>query len=197
MRIRKQVTVVAFSADGESALLHDREDGPEGGGSLAYHVVSLRRPMESFGFSSNFSEGGPRRPQRVTATECGAQARRLAKALAVLGFSNVTVRPTRCTAARSKIVEVRGGRGSPACSNLPCSTQGWKIARRGDELRVSQGRAEARFSSLAPSTEAKVWVILSPTRRLAVVEQEDQDHSVVGVFGVAGGKLQRVDQAED
>jgi hypothetical protein len=108
MHIRTNVTLVAFSTDGASALLEKKQDGPEGGGSLSYAVVSAEEPYASaFALSSNFSHGGGDRPQSIDAKTCVENAKALRKLLDDKRFEKIEVSPDACSKDRSAIVASR------------------------------------------------------------------------------------------
>jgi hypothetical protein len=109
MHITSRQSLLAFSDDGLAALVETTEDGPEGGGSLAFAIIAARAPFRlQFPVSSDFSPGGGSRPQRVSTADCQQTAQVLTGALRKLQFSGVEVNAAVCTAAhgRSGFVQV-------------------------------------------------------------------------------------------
>jgi hypothetical protein len=98
MGIRTFSSVVAWSRDGDAFLVQADQSGPEGGGSLAYYLITTRpAAMTRALVSSTFSPGGPTRPQTVTAAACREAATRLQAAFGDR-FPGVTVQPDKCDA---------------------------------------------------------------------------------------------------
>jgi hypothetical protein len=106
MGIRKSVRTLARSSTGD-VLVEVREYGPERGGALTYRFVAKPAAVVDFLVSSNFSPGGPSRPQRVSAAECTERVTALGEALAKHQFPGVTVHPDRCqTPSRDGLVVI-------------------------------------------------------------------------------------------
>jgi hypothetical protein len=74
--------VLAFSSDGESVLIEERGHGPEGGGSLAYLLLSGTAPStQRFVVSSDMSPGDGSTPESVSMAALQKTLRELADAL--------------------------------------------------------------------------------------------------------------------
>src|SRR6188768_2184973 len=108
MHIRAARTALAHAPDG-ATLLEVREMGPEGGGSLTYRVQGKAAgDGVDFLVSSDFSPGGPTRPQTVPAETCRQRLAALEAELAKRKFTGVTVRPDGCRAkSRAGLVAVK------------------------------------------------------------------------------------------
>jgi len=108
MGIRAARTALAHAPDG-ATLLEVREMGPEGGGALTYRVQGKSAgDGVDFLVSSDFSPGGPTRPQTVPAETCRQRLAALEAELAKHKFAGVTVRPDGCRAkSRGGLVTVK------------------------------------------------------------------------------------------
>jgi hypothetical protein len=107
MSIRTTRTPLAHAPDG-ATLFEVREMGPEGGGALTYRVEGNKTAGVDFLVSSDFSPGGPTRPQTVPAETCRQRLAALEAELAKHRFAGVTVRPDGCRAkSRTGLVTVK------------------------------------------------------------------------------------------
>jgi len=96
MSIRTFSSVVAWSSDGDAFLVQSDAQGPEGGGSHAYYLITTKpAAITKALLSSDFSPGGSSHPQTVSARACREAATRLQTALGDR-FPGVTVRPGKC-----------------------------------------------------------------------------------------------------
>ena len=95
MGVRETSTSLAKSTDGKSELFEDDASGPEGGGSIAFHVTGdeLRKLV----ISSDFSPGDGTRPQSVPADLCRARLGELKAVCDRRGFSSVSFHPDVCS----------------------------------------------------------------------------------------------------
>lgn len=191
LRIRTTVSLLAWSADGESVLLREREHGPEGGGSEAYAVVGTRpvRVLRAT-VSSDFSPGGSARPQRVPLSACRDGLRQVARALGKLGFRGVKVYPSRCARkGRHGLVEVEATVRRTAERSL--LGEGPHVKGRGIAVSLHQGKvivgpgtgpARAGGGAVAPALapSGKVLVVIRATR--------DGDRLLAGVYRSDSGK---------
>ena len=74
--------VMAFSSDGESVLLEENGFGPEGGGSLAYLLLSGAHPWATrFVVTSNYSPGDGSTPETISVAALQKTLRGLAEAV--------------------------------------------------------------------------------------------------------------------
>jgi len=107
MGIRESKTELARSTEG-ATLYEVRGDGPEGGGSITYRVQGRAgRDRVDFLVSSDFSPGGPRRPQTVSGEVCRQRLAALGAELAKRKFAGVSLHPEACgTRARAGLVIV-------------------------------------------------------------------------------------------
>jgi hypothetical protein len=97
MRIQTFLRPLAWSDDGQSLLLVEDQQGPEGGDALTYVLVSVRAPhYQRFQVSSDFSTGSSHLPQRVTAGACRTQLDRLVKSAPATRFPGLQVLTGRC-----------------------------------------------------------------------------------------------------
>src|SRR5690242_6914333 len=95
MHIRTEVSVLAWSRDGQSVLLDEIADGPEGGGAHSLALVTTAAPhIVRFALSSDFSPGDGSRPQRITVAACTQAARKLAGR--AKAFPGLRIQPERC-----------------------------------------------------------------------------------------------------
>ena len=70
LRITTNVSLLAWSVDGEAALLMQHRHGPEGGGSRTYLLVRAKPPgVVRAVVSSDFSPGDGSTPQTVSPSE--------------------------------------------------------------------------------------------------------------------------------
>lgn len=107
MRIRTQVSLVAWSSDGKSALLRESQDGPEGGGSAGFLVVSTSKSkVLRVVISSDFSPGGGSRPQMISASQCQAELAQLARVIKRAKFKGITLLPDGCKGKYRSVLKV-------------------------------------------------------------------------------------------
>lgn len=105
MSIRVERRPLAWSVDGSKLLAVEIQDGPEGGGSLTYIVVSASAPHYlRFDVSSDFSPGGGGTPQKISSKDCRAAMGRLAKLVTRRQFPGLKLDVGRC--ARKDRVEL-------------------------------------------------------------------------------------------
>ena len=95
MGITQDESLFAWSSDGAAALLAVRAHGPEGGGSFAWRIIGPRSD-QTFVVSSDFSPGGPTRPQRISGAACSKTLVSLQETLEALHFDKVETRPRGC-----------------------------------------------------------------------------------------------------
>jgi hypothetical protein len=101
MSIRTSVSLLAWSSNGNNALLQEDRDGPEGGGALAYLIVSTRPVgVVRAVVSSDFSPGGGSTPQVIGVQACKEALARLAAGIKRAKFAGISVRPGGCEKKR-------------------------------------------------------------------------------------------------
>lgn len=97
MSIRISRRPLAWSVDGSKLLAVEVQDGPEGGGSLTYIVVSSSAPHYlRFDVSSDFSPGGGGTPQTITSKACKAAMSKLGKLVTRRQFPGLKLEVGRC-----------------------------------------------------------------------------------------------------
>ncbi len=97
MSIRTSRRPLAWSVDGSKLLAVEIQDGPEGGGSLTYLVVSASAPHYlRFDVSSDFSPGGGGTPQKITSKACRSALSKLARLVTRRQFPGVELAVGRC-----------------------------------------------------------------------------------------------------
>lgn len=113
MSIRVSRRPLAWSVDGSKLLAVEVQDGPEGGGSLTYLVVSASAPHYlRFEVSSDFSPGGGGTPQKISSKACRAAMARLARLVTRRQFP----------ASRSRPPAARARTASIWCASRNCSS---------------------------------------------------------------------------
>lgn len=96
MGVTTRETLHAWSKDGGAALLLVQVQGPEGGGSIAWRVLTSDGADTTYAVSSDFSPGGSVRPQIIRSRECKKTLTTLEKRLKELSFINFQTRPKDC-----------------------------------------------------------------------------------------------------
>lgn len=97
MSIRTTVSLLAWSSNGNNALLQEVLDGPEGGGALAYLIVSIRPVgVVRAVVSSDFSPGDGSTPQAIGVQACKEALVRLAAGIKRAKFAGISIRPGGC-----------------------------------------------------------------------------------------------------
>lgn len=96
MGITTRESLHAWSKDGGAALLLVQAQGPEGGGSMAWRLLTHDGEDSTYTVSSDFSPGGTSRPEVVSAGECKKKITSLDKALKKAGFINFRTRAKDC-----------------------------------------------------------------------------------------------------
>ncbi|HXU01832.1 MAG TPA: hypothetical protein VN903_12615 [Polyangia bacterium] len=100
MNIRTSKTEIARATDG-AILFEVREDGPEGGGSLAYQIQGkAARDVAVFVLSSDFGPGDGSRVEAIPPEACRRRLEDLGAELVKRKFTGITLRPERCRSAR-------------------------------------------------------------------------------------------------
>ena len=200
LRIRTTVSLLAWSSDGESLLLLEREQGPEGGGSTAYLVVGTGpvRVLRST-VSSNFSPGDGSEPERVPVQDCRRGLKQLASALGKLGFRGVKARPARCALApRSGLITgAEAARQAVVGSRLG---EGGRVVGRGLEVALERGKilvtAPARKRPASTAGGAVSVALSAPGKVLLVLRvAKDGDRLLAGIYRSDSGdpaKLGRI-----
>ena len=98
------------SKDGKSVLLEEEQHGPEGGGSLTYHLISGGEEEDktqlSFKISQNFSPGGgaPSSWQKISNEQCSKCLKNLQKVLMDRGFHGIKTHPENCKQSREALI---------------------------------------------------------------------------------------------
>jgi hypothetical protein len=184
MSVHTSLQLLAWSADGRSALLEERNHGPEGGGSLDYVIVSASPPAYAhFTVSSNFSPGNGSRPQTISATDCAKRVSELAALLEQKEFAGVSVQATRCQAkSRSELVTVSEKRSDEARSSALSpggKTDGWRLSGfAGGVVLSTPGGGSQRLEVKAEKPEG----YLSPAGRMLLVVGNGYGRKIAGAF---------------
>ena len=155
MSIRYGASVVAWSADGRSALVQLDASGPEGGGSLSYSVMCKGGSVAVM-LQSDFSPDGSSRPEKITEPVCRAELAKLERELKARGFDSVTVALDDCK-RRTGMVNVGAG-GRAAARSL-------KQSRRGETLIITEEGRVVLEANVAGTELA----VISPNGRGAVI----------------------------
>lgn len=158
MSIRSRVRLQTWSSDGLSALLSYDSDGPEGGGSLGFGVLTCNGLQAQVTLSSDFSPGAGDTPQTITEKGCREGVARLTASLKANAFTNVTLEPDGCI-KRSGMVSVE--------RSIP--PRGWTIEESGKGLVVSEGSRKVLEVPTGSTAE------VSPTGR-AILVISDGEH---------------------
>ncbi len=97
MHIRISEKLLAWSKDGQSALVEHGGGGPEGGHGYALRVVSAVRGVNTrYLISSTYSPGDGSEPQSVSAKVCRSRLTHLQADLKSAGFEGITVDLKAC-----------------------------------------------------------------------------------------------------
>jgi hypothetical protein len=97
MGVRSNTFILAWSDDGRSALLSTVAHGPEGGGRQLLHLVSLEKAHnQTVEVSNDLSAGGPKHPEKISASECQKRVQVLADSLKTLVFTGVEAKAAAC-----------------------------------------------------------------------------------------------------
>ena len=104
MHITKDVSLLAWSSDGLSALLSYDADGPEGGGSSGFGVLTCMGEGARVTVSSDFSNGGSSHPQTITEKSCRDGLTKRDETLKANAFKGITVTPDGCKARTGMVI---------------------------------------------------------------------------------------------
>ncbi len=192
MSLRTDLTVLAFSQDGASALVQVVVSGPEGGGQIAYELWSASAPVrERFELSSDLSPGDGSRPQAVADKTCVARLQELGATLKRRGFRGATVQPGQCskrgnlvTVDKQQLADVAAAQFK--AKNNKLSHEGLEVRFRGSNIDLMKG--EDRQCTIAqPKREAPAEIHVSGTKsgKLVYVLQKvgDGDEGLLGLCG--------------
>jgi hypothetical protein len=150
-------SVLAFSPDGDSVLLEERAHGPEGGGSLAYLLLSATAPTATrFSVSSNFSPGDGSEPESVSTAQLQKTLRALAEAVKRKKLAGVQV--TAANASRVDMVRLQpsAARGTGlAVARGELVGGGLRISLKGNALTVSDRSGSQALRLWAPLDSIK------------------------------------------
>lgn len=203
MHVRRAFTPVAYSDDSASVLVYVEANGPEGGGSEGYEIWGALVPTRvAFALSSDFSPGDATRPQRIDLGTCAQHLRELDMALKQRGFHDVAVQPNACKTRRggyvktSKTVEDRmHGAGFTLGKDGSFSREGYRVAKKGSELTVSQGNKVLCTLKVDLANVSEIEVAGVQPGRLVYVSASYAygDRALLGLCAAGdGGKLQPV-----
>jgi hypothetical protein len=177
MHITQNSNLVAWSSDGRSALIEQRERGPEGGGSLTYLLLSGRPvTQESFPLSSDFSNGAST-IERITVDSCQSAAESLARRLEKEGFTGISVEASRCQQpGRSRTVNVSSAAAELVQVSRLAAHQGrWNagpVELRADAGKISLWRTKTNQELASFKTDAsaaELIVSASPSQQMILV----------------------------
>jgi hypothetical protein len=194
MGVRARTELLAFNDAGTCAVLREVAHGPEGGGSVTFKIMGPRtRIQETLG--SDFSDGGPRRPQRVGAGACRAALGRISAALAANGFSGVSTVTEVCqsrtralalTVSAAKRIEAE--QSISALGSAAVSRSGLTVEIQGADLLVTRGGAKRTLAAAAPPAGSRAAI--STSGRLVVLfTTVNDDQELWGAYATRSGDL--------
>jgi hypothetical protein len=174
MGVRSDASLVAWSANGKSALLRIISHGPEGGGARGYQVVGeVQARVE---VSNTMSAGDESTPDRVTPASCKAAAKQLSAALAKAGIGGATITESICDdRSRSDVVTTEAmeetGFFTPGKGGV--LTRGAATLEvKGAQLTVTEGEKAKSFTAPAAPPEG-MRAALSPSGQLLLLFSEE------------------------
>jgi len=200
MSLRTHFTIMAFSEDGKSALVHAAVGGPEGGGQSRYEIWSASSPHRArIEVSSDLSQGGSAKPQTITAAACADALKALDATLRKRGFKGVTVHADKC-GKREGLVVVDPPHGKEI-ETARYRALGNKLARDGIEVRfrgseIGMYKDEIKLCAIAqPKRDTPAELAVGGPKGgklIYVIETTSQgDQGLLGLCGVGEGeKLQ-------
>lgn len=108
MCVSGEYNQLVWNPAADALLMQKYSYGPEGGGSLAYIIIDVKKNKSStFVVSSDFSPGDGSRPQRVSISECKANTEAANKILSVLNFkSRLKDGLLSCTLSRKELFKL-------------------------------------------------------------------------------------------
>jgi len=183
MSIRSSTSVLAWSKDGDAALLAVDEDGPEGGGSLRYVLISAGEPTRTEALvSSDFSPGGPSRPQRVSEAACREAVTALGKAMGGR-FDGVALEVSGCGAHRQVVTVSEEQRQRTA--DLARARPPFAVKVEGPVLIGTRDGQEV----LRAEVRGKPKVLVGPGAKLVLVLAKDEHSTwLAQAFSLDGKK---------
>jgi hypothetical protein len=188
-------TPLVASRNGQAALFLISTLGPEGGGSIEFLLVTPKQHSR-FMVSSNFSPGGPSRPQTIGESKCRIAVSRLHGALRQAGIVDFAAHPDRCHShAREHAIYVfeksagitplpldyrqqPSSGSSSGASSPPSSTP--VLVVRGDDLVLHEESGTTTLPFVMPkakSSEIRAFLFRSD-RILAVVTGEGRSETL-------------------
>lgn len=200
MSLRTHYTVLAFSDDGKSALVHAAVDGPEGGGQSRYEIWSASAPHRArTEVSSDLSPGGSAKPQTITQSACGEALKTLDVSLHKRGFKGVSVHADKCSKREGLVVvdaphrkEIESARYKALGNKL--TRDGIEIRFRGSEIGMYKDEIkQCAITQPKRETPAEITVGGPKGGKLVYVLEttSTSDEGLLGLCGVGeGGKLQ-------
>jgi hypothetical protein len=199
MSLRTDLTVLAFSQDGASALVQVVVNGPEGGDQIAYEVWSANAPVrERFELSSDLSPGDGSRPQTVQQKDCVDRLNQLGQVLKRRGFKGATAHPAQCnkrgnlvTVDKPHLAEVDAALFR--AKNKKLVHEDLEVRFRGSSIEIAKGDV-VQCTIAQPRRDAPAEIHVSGTKggKLVYVVQKvsDGDEGLLGLCGAgADGAL--------
>jgi hypothetical protein len=192
MSLRTDLTVLAFSQDGASALVQVVVNGPEGGDQISYEVWSVNAPVrERFELSSDLSPGDGSHPQTVEQKACVERLNQLSAVLKRRGFKGATVQPAQCskrgnfvTVDKPHLAEVDAALFR--AKNKKLVHEDLEVHFRGNIIEIVKGDA-VKCTITQPKRDAPVEIHVSGTKggKLVYVLQKvsDGDEGLLGLCG--------------
>lgn len=186
---RCRISVAAWSTSGLSVLLHERVDGPEGGGSSTYWILDETGEQSSrWQVSSDFSPGNGSTPERISEKECRRCVEEMRRELEKreLGIM-VDVNPAGCEKdRRGEVVRLLPHR--PDHRDSP-----WRVAAGPcRQLLIRTARDTAVLPGVMAEPEVAYGVSVGPGGRMVVVIGRGERGTVlVGAWRCRGGDVTR------
>lgn len=201
MRVSRSEGVLAWSDDGKNALLFVIQDGPEGGSRHGLRLIGGEDgKREDVTISSDFSPGGPSRPQRVSVEACRKAATEWNTLLNQRRFSRVELDANACSKKGRPVV----GTGDPtpggAFEDGPSGQKIMGAARlvlQQDMLVLIAPASQVNLLPMTAKEFSNLRAYVSPTNHLLVLLSGERGSTqVLAVFYAAHGhlgNLKRVD----
>lgn len=201
MFVRSYALPLAWSSDGQSILIEERQSGPEGGGSLAYRLISLHQSIDkTWQVSSDFSDGGSNTHQEVTVAQCQKTVAELQKALLKAEFHDTHVHLDACRSDyRKDLVMVTDGSPESMVSlnNSEHSAVHYEWTPKKLNLFIDKKQVKSvpLDEALSQANPDQCSLYLSANRKgLVVLERGQYGSSLLGLFYAPEGDLKKLRQ---
>jgi len=150
-------TPLVASRNGQAVLFLVSTIGPEGGGSIEFLLATLNQQTR-FAVSSNFSPGGPSRPQTIPESKCRIAVARLGAAMRQAGIVDFGSHPDGCRShAREHVIYV--SEKFAGITHLPIdyarqSSPAPVVVIRGDDLVLHEENGTTTLPFVMPKSKS-------------------------------------------